>query len=90
MTIWKFPLRIIDVQVIQMPSGAKILAAANQSGVLCIWAKVNPANASELRTIEIVGTGIPVDDYQRQFIGTVVIEPFVWHVFELIRHGAVQ
>lgn len=37
----------------------------------------------EIKTIVIIGTGNPFySDPGDIFIGTVVIDPFVWHVFE--------
>jgi hypothetical protein len=87
--IWKYELDITDAQVIMMPPGAQILSVANQRGTLCLWALVEPAWADrsdlEARTIEIIGTGNPVERCSaRNHLATVVMEPFVWHVFEYI------
>ena len=87
MRIWKFPLNIQDVQSVSMPSGAAILSVANQNGTLCLWALVDSRNGVSLRTIEVIGTGHHIrssEPYERKFIGTAVINPFVWHVFERI------
>lgn len=82
--IFKYPLEITDTQEISMPAGAKILSVANQRGMLCLWALCDPKAKRDSRTIEIVGTGNPWDDRDSVFIGSVVIEPFVWHVFEFV------
>ena len=85
--IWKYELDITDKQTIMMPPGAQILSVANQRGKLCLWALVEPAWSDlEARTIEIIGTGNPIDlsGLWHEHIGTVVMEPFVWHVFEYI------
>ncbi len=82
MTIWKFELEITDLQRVFMPHGATILSAANQNGKVCLWAMVNPKHPAQERVIEIIGTGNPIQPMQRHFIGTVVVNPFVWHVFE--------
>lgn len=85
MVIWKFELEITDTQQVRMPKGAQILSVANQNGKVCLWAMVNPNDSLESRCIEIIGTGNKVafgPGVQRSFIGTVVVNPFVWHVFE--------
>lgn len=71
-----------------MPEGAKILSVGNQRGNLCLWAMVDPTNPGVFRIFEMIGTGYPLSDVGLQFIGTVVIEPFVWHVFE--RTGRIE
>lgn len=51
---------------------------------LTIWARVDPSRELEKRTIITVGTGhdCPGAD-EVLFIDTVVVDPFVWHVFQL-------
>ena len=81
-TIYKYTLALEDEQVIQMPAHAEILSVANQNGNLCLWAKVIPSNKLELYKIYIVGTGNPADHVENNyFIGTVIMNPFVWHIF---------
>lgn len=83
MKIWKYELTLADLQAVSMPIGSGILSVANQRGSLCLWAMVDPANESKVtRQIEIIGTGNPMPEGKRTFIGTAVIDPFVWHVFE--------
>ena len=86
MTIWKFPLQITDRQWVSVPGGSKILSADNQHGVLCLWAMVNPeSNTRVQRKIAIIGTGNPMpQDEAMEFIGTVILGVFVWHVFEVL------
>lgn len=85
MVIWKYELCIKDTQQVEMPYMAEILSVDNQDGNLCLWAIGDPAMGMASRTIEIIGTGnffvdkLPII---RKFIGTVIIKPFVWHVFE--------
>lgn len=83
--IWKFKLEIVDIQEIFLPDGAELLSVANQGESLCLWAIVDPSKEKRNRCIEIIKTGelILMDaTIYRKFIGTVVISPFVWHVFE--------
>jgi hypothetical protein len=85
--IWKYLLEVTDIQAIQIPVGSRILSADNQNGDLCLWAIVPTQNATEDRCIEIIGTGNPVLEaigLTRRFIGTVIMRPFVWHVFERV------
>ncbi|WP_417459103.1 hypothetical protein [Kordiimonas sp.] len=88
MTIWKYELEITDLQRVAMPKGAKILSVGKQGAYACLWAMVDEnEDATEERCIEIVGTGNPMHrsmGFARRFIGTVVMTPFVWHVFERV------
>lgn len=82
-TIYKYPIRVTDFQEVMMPKGAKILSTEFQNAALCIWAMVDTEAEDEPRVIEIHGTGNPVcPTNKREFIGTVLMGPLVWHVFE--------
>lgn len=87
-TIWKFPLVVTDFQELQIPEGADILSVQMQSGGPCIWALVSPQAPKQRRTIQIVGTGHPIEDDAGMasaiFIGTVQMAggALVWHIFE--------
>lgn len=84
-TIYKYQLELSAVQGVSMPEGAEILSAANQRGSVCIWAIVDPKAEPKTRLIEVFGTGhILPGAKSRRFIGTVLAEPFVWHVFEIL------
>jgi hypothetical protein len=83
MVIWKFTLELTDIQKLTITEGAQILSVANQNGNLCLWVMLVPHLRKVKRTIEIIGTGNPIEEgIERKFIGTAVINPFVWHVFE--------
>ena len=88
--IWKYTLKVTDSQGLVMPEGAELLSVGNQRGNLCLWALVpvgKGAGGEECRWVEIHGTGNPIQTetgLERRFIGTAIIEPFVWHVFERI------
>lgn len=93
MVIWKFSLNVVDRQSVTMPAGSEILTVQDQYDGLQLWAIVaNPNAERELRTIEIVGTGNPMNDvnaegFSRQYISTVQTRGgrLVWHIFELIQ-----
>ena len=83
--IYKYTLHITDLCDYDLPEGAEILSVAEQRGRLCMWALLNPNAPKKTRHIEIIGTGNPIVNdmgIDRKFIGTAIVEPFVWHVFE--------
>jgi hypothetical protein len=82
-TIWKFPLRVTDVQTVRMPVGAVLLTVQIQHAMPTIWALVEDANPDEDVTVRIYGTGHTVManlEYHR-YLGTVQHLGLVWHVF---------
>jgi hypothetical protein len=87
-TIWKFPLKIDDRQIIKMPIYAEILTVQKvQNGTPCIWVLVDPEGETEERNFEIFGTGNPIYvdmGVDRKYIGTFQDSIFVWHLFERI------
>jgi len=87
MKIYKYNLKITDEQAIRLPVGSVILSVANQYENLRLWALVDEKSpVLEDRHIEIYGTGHEMreDDFKRRFIGTVILHPYVWHVFEKV------
>lgn len=82
-TIYKYPLRVIDEQIIYIPWGAKILSVQVQNGDPCLWALVDSMRTKQEYTIQIVGTGQYIDDplEELQFLETFQIDSFVGHVF---------
>ena len=85
--IWKYELKIKDTQSIEMPKGSEILTVQTQQGIPCLWALVDPESESEIRTIELFGTGHPIYydmGISRNYIGTFQMEEgrIVFHAFE--------
>jgi len=89
-TIWRFPIDVVDRQVLYVPKGTSFLTAQVKDGDLCLWGIVDPEQPKEYRNIIIVGTGHPLMDSpesRRAYIGTVQIamgQTLVFHVFEEI------
>lgn len=80
--IYKYPLGIVDEQEIRIPGLFKILSVHKQRNQLCLWAIVDDDREIKSYFIEVIGTGNPFPYFcEREFIGTVVMDPFVWHVF---------
>lgn len=60
-TIWKFPLRIDDSQVIDAPEGAQPLTVQLQDGDPMLWALVDPEQPRVPLRILMRGTGHNAD-----------------------------
>lgn len=84
-TIYKYPLEIVDEQVVLLPTGAKILTVQTQMDKPCIWAMVNPTAPNNMAlTIRIFGTGHTIKDSDSlEYIGTFQIYGgrLVFHAF---------
>jgi len=68
-----------------MPRDARILSVGNQEGRIRLWF-VNQDiddHARELREFAIYGTGHSHQDISGDYVGTVIVGVFVWHVFDL-------
>lgn len=84
--IYKYELDVGDIQTISMPKGANILSTGTQEKKVFIWAGVNPYEEEEKRVFMIVGTGHSTYNPDIvKFIGTVFVDVFVWHIFEVIK-----
>ncbi|MFA6031153.1 MAG: hypothetical protein WC969_14955 [Elusimicrobiota bacterium] len=85
-TIWKFPVKIEDRFVVEMPRGAKVLSVAAQRGEPFMWAFVDPALPRARRVFRCAGTGHPVGGIAGSvFVGTFQLESLglVFHLFDL-------
>jgi hypothetical protein len=81
-TIWKFPLEIIERQIVTMPLDAKPLTIQVQGGTPTLWARVDDSQQKVQREVIMVGTGWPMKDRNAfDYLGTVQEGPFVWHYF---------
>lgn len=86
--IWKFPFRAVDVALVEMPQSAKLLHVAESNdlahGDLCVWALVYPELPKKVRRIRIYGTGQPCElaEQHENYVGTVAMGMFIWHVFD--------
>lgn len=81
--IWKYDLAITDRQTLHLPRDAELLLVDQQQGRLRLWALVDATADHEPRLFAIYGTGHPLPDNPGLHLGTVVIDPYVWHVFEI-------
>ena len=86
-TIYKYPLKVTDVNRLELPKGAIILCIQLQKGTPCLWAQVDAnENEKEVRIIETIGTGNPMKESPRSYIGTYQLHEgmLVFHVFEYL------
>ena len=81
--IWKYRLHMTDDQEVLLPMHAQPLHVGYQRNALCVWVLVHPENPVVLFDVHIAGTGYPVPDEwnPQEYVGTVVGEVLVWHVF---------
>ena len=83
--IWKYSLKTINEQTIEMPTGASILCCQVQCGLPCLWVLVDTAaTKTVLRKIVIKRTGFPFDGIgPDNYIGTYQLSAgqLVFHVF---------
>ncbi len=85
-TVYKYPIRITDQQVIDVHcdggSPARVLMVGlDPHGVACVWVEVDsdlPAAFPLL--VYVCGTGNPVPKDGRH-LGSFTSGPFVWHVY---------
>lgn len=84
LTVWKTVLKPEDEQDVELPKGAEILCAREQSDAICIWYRCDPDARKQKRKIAICGTGHPAPGHGR-FLGSASLHGgrLMFHVFEL-------
>jgi len=82
-TIWKFPLKVTDVQDIAIPLGSRLLCVKLQHNVPVLYAHVNPSLEKAPVRVFVHGTGHPVHPEARHYLGTFLLngDHLVFHVF---------
>ena len=84
--IYKYALKITDVQNVEIPAGFQPLTVALQDGWPCLWCVVFPEAAPVTVTIRCRGTGHPISPERNldKYLGTVVMmgDSLVWHFFQ--------
>jgi hypothetical protein len=86
-TIWKYPLKIVDTQIVELPSGSTILSIQRQGGDTYLWALVDTNYKYHLveRHIAMHSTGEIMPDNFGTYLATFQVIEYeeVYHVFEL-------
>lgn len=93
--IWKYPLRLEDEQIVEMPLGSVLLHAERvvipngqgrilEGGIyMWIWAQVyTKALLDGKRRILIRGTGQPFDGTEKKYVCSVRDGDFIWHIYD--------
>jgi len=85
-TIWKYEFRhdyYAGDSTFEMPIGAIPIAVEwrEENENLCLWAEVEPSNATQQRTFCAVPTGGRIDSGYH-YIGMIQEHEHVWHIFE--------
>jgi hypothetical protein len=81
--IYKYELQIKSQQVIEIPRQSKFLTLQLQDGVPCVWLEVNTNNTNTTqRVFKMHGTGHEFVNNLDVYLGTVLINGFVWHYYE--------
>lgn len=81
-TIYKYLLTDEVEQNILIKNRAIIRHVSIQNGGICLWAEVDTTLDDVIRKIFVIGTGWPIPENCNTYIGTVHVDPFVWHVYE--------
>ncbi len=85
MKVFKYPLRLVDTDLLPIPVGAKFLHVAMQNGKPYLWAAVDETKPTPPHKIHICGTGHDRPEIKPEsYIGTFMMagESLVWHVFD--------
>jgi hypothetical protein len=87
--IWKWNLRVEDLQEYKMHEGAELLTVQAQGDEIQLWALVDPNARHVFRRIATYGTGYPVPDVSQKYVGTYQLHggALVFHVFDLGESG---
>lgn len=81
--VWKFPLKLVEVQEIDVPEGAVALALQLQDDRPCLWAGCDPSQPLEKRRVLLAGTGVSHPHLATAgYLGTVQVNGYVWHFFD--------
>lgn len=83
--IWKFTLKTIGSNTIQMPIGSTPISVGVQGDHVVFWAEVQPANSLKDRTFLIIATGDEIPKADLKYIGTTMMKSgFVCHIYEIL------
>ena len=84
-TIYKYPLEVVDEQVVTTFASAKPLCVQMQNNLPCLWALVDVTQPPGELTVRIYGTGHDVDAPYDAYLSTfqMLDGALVFHAFVL-------
>lgn len=89
-TIHKFDVAIGGEVTHWLPADAKVVHAAMQKGIPCIWVELEAYNRRRAyRKFRVFGTGEAIPTGVSH-VGTFFDGPFVWHVYEQREEAVVE
>lgn len=79
------------VQTVELPTDAQILCVHRQQACITMWYELSvgryglPNYDTEERIFGVFGTGHSINypKGKRTYLGTVFLDPYVWHVFHI-------
>jgi hypothetical protein len=81
--IFKYPIPEPSASF-RMPVGTRILCCLEQNGNPCIWVEIDKLiEKIETRHFQVIPTGMQFEG--GEYIGTVKIDAFIFHVYEVKR-----
>ncbi|CAM0107421.1 hypothetical protein VPH234P10_0076 [Vibrio phage 234P10] len=89
-SVWKYPLLVIDEQVIEVPEGAEPLKVEMQNGELCLWMLVDTDVSFCHKKVLVFGTGHRIEDPldRSDYVDSFMMHggALVFHVFVTENH----
>jgi len=80
-TIFKYPLSIIDRNVVTAPPMAILHVREQYGETPTVWAEVDESEPEVEHVFHIVGTGMTVPS-DATYVGTAFTGAWVWHVYK--------
>lgn len=80
-TIYKYPIEIVDKQIIKFDRSKVVHVGLDPQGTPCIWAEYCSIYPPSDHFVYIIGTGNPMPEITLRHIGSFIQGPFVWHVY---------
>lgn len=80
--VLKYPFLVAASQTLSIPHGFKIChVGGDPSGILCMWAEVDPDKAPQPVQLFVVGTGHPIPAEATRHLRSFLTGSLVWHVY---------
>ncbi|KGE14596.1 DUF7352 domain-containing protein [Sphingobacterium deserti] len=85
--VYKYTLKALESQTLEMPAGALIRSIQIQDDRISLWAEIDPMiNHVESVTILMFGTGWDIPDKHLEYIDTVqFLNGLVFHFYKLLK-----
>jgi len=80
--IYKHYISFQESFELELNKGYKILNVGLQNRAICIWVLLDTECEKVKAIFSVFGTGWSLPELSMSHIGTVQIEPLVWHVFQ--------